>query len=43
MKTAVQNNAETGNHISCFRALEDKEQIRGCIKLLDVFDSHWEE
>lgn len=43
MKNPVQNNAETGNHINCFRVLEDKEQIRDCVKFLDVFDSHLEE
>lgn len=43
MKTPVQNNAETGNHITCFRVFEDKEQIRDCEKFVDVFDSHVEE
>lgn len=43
MKTPVQNNEETGNHISCFRVFEDKGQMRDCVKFLDVFDSHLEE
>lgn len=43
MKTPVQNNAETGNRISCFRVLEDKEQIRDYIKFIGVFDSDLEE